>query len=179
MQTNSNSKSSLIPIPIESGLCILSGYGIKVNVSGNHLHCQDGIGSNRREAYFHRATSGLKKLAILSTDGYISLEAFQWLQDVKASVMMIGNMGDVILAFSHPGNDYPQIRRAQAVAIYSPVALEITRELIKAKIQKQAEVLSKIGGGHNNMFELSRRVDECTGAADIQTVEANAAVIYW
>ena len=125
------------------------------------------------------ATSGLNKLAILSTDGYISLEAFQWLQDIKASILIIGNNGEPILAFSGLGSDYPQIRRAQAVALYTPTGLEITRELIKAKIRKQAEVLEKITNNSNGLFDFIPLVDRCQNSTDIQWIEANAAVKYW
>jgi CRISPR-associated endonuclease Cas1 len=179
MQTNFKSNSSFTPIPIENGLCVLSGYGIKVNVSGNRLHCQDGIGVSRRESYFHRATSGLKRLVLLSKDGYISLEAFQWLQDIKASILLIGNDGKVIFSYANPGSDYPQIRRSQAIALFSPIGLEITRELIKTKIQKQAEVIDKITNGQNDLIAFIPMIDNCKNAEEIQAVEATAAARYW
>ncbi len=177
MQTHSIITNNTIPI--EDGLCILFGYGIKVNVAGNHLRCQDGIGKDRRDAYFHRATSGLRRLAILSTDGYVSLGALQWLQDTKAGIIAIGDNAEVVLAHSGPGADYPQLRRAQAIAAFTQTGLEISRELIKAKIRKQAEVIASITNAPMKLLDYVQQVDGCKDATEIQVVEANAALQYW
>lgn len=179
MQTDSNSDSQIKSIPIESGLCVLYGYGVKVNVHGNHLHCEDGICEDRRASNFHRATSGLKRLAVLSTDGYISLGAVQWLHDIGAGILVIGDGSEVLLADVPPGSNYPALRRAQAMAASSETGFQITRELIGVKIRKQVETLNRIGKSGDALSGFLSDLDTSPDYDRMRVTEAHAASLYW
>jgi hypothetical protein len=54
---------------------ITYGFGVKVYVKDGYLHVEGGIGENRHHHKLHRATAGLTRLAVLSADGYVSLDA--------------------------------------------------------------------------------------------------------
>src|SRR4051794_7092129 len=77
------------PIPIKQGVAVLYGYGIHVSVWRRHLVCRDGIGPARREGRYHHATSGLRRLVILGTDGSLTLEAIHWLRQAKAALIQL------------------------------------------------------------------------------------------
>lgn len=48
-------------VPIRNGILMLSGFGIKVATERNHLVVSDGVGRQRREGRFAKATSGIKR----------------------------------------------------------------------------------------------------------------------
>src|SRR2546430_1393105 len=116
-------------IPVRSGVVVLYGYGIKIAVSRRHLVCEDGIAADRRSGRFHAATSGLRRLVILGTDGLITLDAVQWLHQAGAALLMINRDGDVILTSAPAGPDHPRLRRAQALAAQGSLGLDLTRAL--------------------------------------------------
>src|SRR5581483_8618750 len=131
------SLNSLVP---RGGVVTLYGYGIRVNVDGGHLVLEDGIGIDRRSFRLPRVNHGLKRLVIIGADGFISLAARRWLSDQDVSVSVLERNGKVLFV---TGPVYPsdaRLRRAQALAIQSGVALEIARELIAQKLNGQAQL---------------------------------------
>ena len=62
-----------------AGVCVASGYGIKVFVQRGQLVVEDGIGRDRRTPRLSRATHGISRLVVIGSDGFISLEAIRWL----------------------------------------------------------------------------------------------------
>jgi CRISPR-associated endonuclease Cas1 len=167
------------PIPVRSGVVVLYGYGIKVSVSRGHLACEDGIAAERRSGRFHAATSGLKRLVILGTDGLITLDAVQWLHQTGAALLTINRDGDVILTSAPGGPDHPRLRRAQALATQGPLGLGLTRALLAAKLRGQATALESLKQDATPLHRLA----EATGYADTlsgaRLIEAQAAAHYW
>src|ERR1700686_1583523 len=80
----------------KSGVLALSGFGIKVRMQCGHLEIEDGIGPERRRIRLARVGHGLKRLVIIGSDGFISLEALRWLADQKASFAMLERDGSVL-----------------------------------------------------------------------------------
>ena len=108
---------------ISKGVCVADGHGIKIRVERSHLVVEDGIGRSRRERTFHKATSGLKRVVIVGTTGYVSLEAVRWLADAKIPLVHIDPEGRLLTA-SHPmGSDRSALRRAQAWALTNTMYL--------------------------------------------------------
>src|SRR5712692_1693718 len=72
-----------------SGVLTIYGFGIRVRVHSGHLEIEDGIGSERRKFRFARVGHGLKRLVLIGSDGFITLEALHWLsaQDVAFSML--------------------------------------------------------------------------------------------
>src|SRR5580658_8319026 len=56
------------------GVVTLFGYGIRVQVNGGHLLLHDGIADERRAIRLPRVNHGLKRLVIIGSDGFITLE---------------------------------------------------------------------------------------------------------
>jgi CRISPR-associated endonuclease Cas1 len=180
MQSQSTSPT-LAPasIPIRSGVVVLSGYGIKVSVSRRHLACEDGIGTTRRAARFHAATSGLRRLVILGTDGMITLDAVQWLHQAGAALLTINRDGGVILMSAPAGPDHPRLRRAQALAAHGSLGLDLTRALLAAKLRGQAAVLASAGQDAMPLHSLAEAMGHADSLSAARLIEAQAAALYW
>jgi len=167
---------------VRHGVITLSGYGTQVRVDRGHLVLEDGIGFTRRHARIPRVGHGLKRLVIVSSDGYVSLQAFHWLNAQKISFAMIERDGSV-LASTVPGRSAdPRLKRAQAQAHESGSALRIARELIVQKLYGQERVArfkllntktaDAIGG-------FRHRLRQCDTLDSIRHLEAQAALEYW
>ena len=57
----------------KSGVLVLSGYGIRVQVSAGHLTLHDGVADVRRTIRLPRVNHGLKRLVMIGNDGFITL----------------------------------------------------------------------------------------------------------
>lgn len=105
-----------------------------------HLEIEDGIGPERRKFRLARVGHRLKRLVIVGSDGFISLAALQWLADQDASFTMLQRDGKVLATTGPVRPSEAKLRRAQALAHSSGVALQISRELISRKLAAQEEV---------------------------------------
>src|SRR5438132_5314593 len=126
-------------IPPRSGVITLFGYGIRVRVDRGHLILDDGIGAARRQARFPRVGHGLRRLVVVSSDGMISLAAFRWLADQDAAFVMLDRDGSVLATTGPVRPSDARLRRAQAIALQSGTALQITRGLISQKLAGQEQ----------------------------------------
>src|SRR5438270_10565272 len=80
----------------KSGVLVLSGYGIRVQVRAGHLLLNDGIADERRTIRLPRVNHGLKRLVMIGSDGFITFEALRWLSDVGATFLMLDRQGKVL-----------------------------------------------------------------------------------
>src|SRR5437588_5522192 len=120
--------NSIVP---RHGVVTLFGYGIQVRLERGHLLLDDGIGPDRRHFRLPRVEHGLRRLVVIGSDGFVSLSALRWLADQKASFLMIERDGSVLATAGAVRSSEVRLRRAQALAHVSGVALRITRELIR------------------------------------------------
>ncbi len=183
MQANST-KERVLPqspaISVKNGICVLSGFGIKVSVDGQHLVCSDGIADERREIRLSRATSGLKQLVIIGHTGIITLDALRWLNKIGAGISAIDTDSNVVMASSSSGADYPHLRRSQALARDSAIGIDITKYLIRAKIEAQATVSQLFN--ESSIEKISSYIgvlEEADNYDQIRLIEGQAASIYW
>ena len=84
------SHNSRIP---RHGVVTLFGYGIRVQVNAGHLLLHDGIADERRTIRLPRVNHGLKRLVMIGSDGFITLEALRWLVDQGAAFVMLDRRG--------------------------------------------------------------------------------------
>ena len=131
------------PTP-RNGVLTLTGYGVTVNVERGGLAVSDGVADERRQATFRKATCGISRLVILGHSGTISLDAVRWLHDIGAALVQIDRDGRVLFASAPPGLDHAALRRAQALAATNQVGIELTRELLDAKLSGQAAMLREM-----------------------------------
>ena len=173
------SHNSLAP---RHGVITLSGYGIHVRVDRGHLLVEDGIGEERRRFRFARVAHGLNRLVVIGSDGMISLAALRWLADQGTAFVMLERDGSVLAV---TGPVYPsdaRLRRAQALAHQSGMAVLVAQELISQKLAGQERVARHklsdpatadvIAGFRNAVAnaETTQRVN---------ALEAKAAAAYW
>jgi len=161
------------------GVCVADGHGIKIKVDKRHLVVEDGIGRSRRERRFHKATSGLKRLVILGTTGYVSLEAVRWLADAGIPLVQVDPEGRLLVASQPMGSDRAALRRAQAWALTNDVGLDVVRYLLDRKLEGQAHIAGELGGDRSEIDQANRQLEEVDTLNELMWLEASAANHYW
>jgi CRISPR-associated endonuclease Cas1 len=157
-----------------------TGYGVNVHVSRGHLIVEDGIGADRRGARYNRATGRLRRLVVVASTGYISFEAIRWMTDAGCALVQLDHTGRVLATSATPGNDYPALRRAQALAADQDVGVEISRQLLAAKLNGQQAVAATLDGDAAAAIGLHEAgLAGCLDLDELRLVEAQAASTYW
>jgi CRISPR/Cas system-associated endonuclease Cas1 len=170
------------PLEPREGVLVVDGYGVKVHCLRGHLVVSDGIGPERRTATFHRATSHLKRLVLLGHEGFVTLEAIRWLDDVGAALVHIGRDGRLLSTTATYGRDDPRLRRAQALAGGTETGLGIAIDLLTAKLEGQARVLDRLGVPEEPRATVTSALDslgERRSPFELMATEAAAAIAYW
>jgi CRISPR-associated endonuclease Cas1 len=164
------------------GVVTLFGYGISASVERGHLILRDGIGGDRRTTRFARVRHGLKRLVVIGSDGMISLAALRWLADQKATFAMLDRDGTVLATTGPVCPSDVRLRRAQALAHGSGIALQIVRELISRKLTGQEQVVREklLDGKVADTIAWARsKTLTATTIPSIRQFEAQAAQAYW
>jgi CRISPR-associated endonuclease Cas1 len=175
----SSSHNSVVP---RHGVVTLFGYGIQVRVDRGHLVLDDGIGADRRHFRLPRVGHGLKRLVVVGADGFVSLSALRWLADQGASFSMLERDGKVLATTGPVSSSDARLRRAQALAHSNGTALRVARELIRQKLDGQANVARYKLGDDATADKIAQfRSDLVTAEAipSIRLIEAQAASEYW
>lgn len=164
------------------GVVTLFGYGIKVHVDRGHLTLHDGIGAVRREARLPRIGHGLRRLVVIGSDGFVSLAALRWLADQDASFLMLNRDGSVLASTGPARSSDARLRRAQALAHQSGIALQIAKDLIDKKLLAQEQLVrnklrDSIAG--DRIAEMRRGLPICQSVEALRPLEALAAKAYW
>jgi CRISPR-associated endonuclease Cas1 len=166
----------------KSGVLVLNGYGIRVQVNTGHLLLHDGIADERRTIRLPRVNHGLKRLVMIGSDGFITLEALRWLADQGAAFVMLDRRGKVLVVTGPVRPSDARLRRAQALAHSSGAALRISRELIRQKLVGQEQVTRNKLLDSTTADVIARFTAEiCTAdsIATIRLIESQAALAYW
>src|SRR6202162_2278958 len=124
-----------------NGVLTLFGYGITIHVDRGHLILKDGIGGVRGEARLSRVGHTLRRLVVIGADGMVSLAALRWLADQNSAFVMLDRDGSVLATTGPVRPSDARLRRAQALAHQSGVALRIVRELISRKLAGQEQLV--------------------------------------
>jgi CRISPR-associated protein Cas1 len=181
-QDSSSHNPCTPPLVPHRGVLTLFGYGIKVRLDRGHLVIEDGIGSHRRVARLPRVGHGLRRLIVIGSDGMVSLAAMRWLADQKAAFVMLNRNGSVLVATGPVGPKDARLRRAQALAFASGVAVDLSRDLIERKLAAQERNVRSYFN-HEAAAEKIRvtrdRLSTASTIADMRLLEAEAALAYW
>lgn len=165
-----------------NGVLTLSGYGVRLAVERGHLVVEDGVADERRKGRFSRVTRDLKRVVVVGHSGTVSLEALRWLHDVGAAFIQIDNDGSVNTAAGPIGLNDARLRRAQALAVANGAGMAIACDLIRAKLEGQADLVEPLSGGSEAAANIRKYAADTAKAetADVlRTTEAHAAVQYW
>lgn len=170
------------PIVPHRGVVTVFGYPIKVFVDRGHLIVQDGIGPVRREARLPRVGHGLRRLVVIGADGFISLSALRWLADQDASFVLLARDGSVLATTGPVRSSDARLRRAQALAHQSGVALEIAKDFIDKKLIAQEELVRdklKDSSAADRIAEMRLGLPVCQSVDALRVLEALGAKAYW
>jgi CRISPR-associated endonuclease Cas1 len=161
---------------------VVDGYGVRLSVRRGRLVIEDGMGTHRHRRELSRIERTIRRIVILTDTGTVSLEAIRWCADVGIAVVQLDRDGRPLLSATAPGTDDARLRRAQAAASSSPLGLQITRDLLGAKLAGQAAVARDL----LNHESIAERLD--TMAAQMETtvtlsacrdLEAQGAQMYF
>jgi CRISPR-associated endonuclease Cas1 len=164
------------------GVVTLFGYGSSVRVERGHLIVEDGIGKSRRRARFSRIGHGLKRLISVGSDGTVSLAALRWLADQDASFVMLNRNGSVLATTGPVRPSDARLRRAQALANESGVALHIARELIDRKLVAQEHLVTTKLTDSSAAEKIEQARAEIAHAQTLERIrylESKAGLAYW
>jgi len=164
------------------GVVTLFGYGITVRVDRGHLIFEDGIGATRREARLSRVGHGLRRLVVIGSDGMVSLAALRWLAEQDAAFVMLDRDGSVLATTGPVRPSDARLRRAQALAYQSGVALQIARELISRKLAWQEQLIREklsYSSAAHAIAQARAAVMTAGSIPSIRQWEAQAAQAYW
>jgi CRISPR-associated endonuclease Cas1 len=164
------------------GVVCLSGFGIKVFVDKGHLVLEDGIGTSRRHGRYAKVGHDLRRVVVIGADGFISLGALRWLADRNASFIMLDRVGEVLATTGPVRSSDARLRRAQALAHQSGIALEIARSLVQQKLVQQERILRERfhESAIANLIEQTRSaIPKANSNDEVRRCEAVAAKFYW
>jgi CRISPR-associated protein Cas1 len=124
----------------------------------------------------------LRRLIVIGSDGFVSLAALRWLADQDAAFVMLERDGSIVVATGPVGPSDARLRRSQALARQTRVALDIAQELIAQKLAGQEQIVrDRLNDQAVAETIAATRVDLSTAdtIAMIRLLEARAAQAYW
>lgn len=163
-------------------IVVADGFGITVRVNRGQLIVSDGVGRERRERRYSRATGRIARLVVLGGTGSVSLEALRWLTNIGAAVCCIDRDGRILVA-SAPSRSEAKLRRAQALASYNDTGLQLAKQLLHAKVAGQLQLAAtELDANSHTVSAIEQSLHEIDAAETIQEIrlaESDAANAYW
>ena len=166
----------------KTGALTIHGFGVRVRMQAGHLEIEDGIGQERRKIRLARVGHRLRRLVCVSEDGFVTLSAMRWLADQDAAFVMLDRNGKVLNVCGPVSPSDARLKRSQALAHQNGKALEISRELIRAKLAGHEQVVReqlKDPAASELIARLRERLANAESLDTIRYLEAQAAATYW
>lgn len=160
----------------------MNGYGIRVQVNAGHLLLQDGIADERRTIRLPRVNHGLRRLVMIGSDGFVTLEALRWLADQGAAFVMLDRRGKVLVVTGPVSSSDAKLRRAQALSLGNGTALKISRELISQKLAGQATLVREMlhdSAAADAIARFRAELPSTESIDSVRLIESQAARAYW
>ena len=108
----------------KSGVLVLSGYGIRVQVNAGHLLLHDGIADERRTIRLPRVNHGLKRVVLIGSDGFVTLEALRWISDVQPLTPALELIRHELVGTAISGSAWVAVAKlAGFAAVLGPVSI--------------------------------------------------------
>jgi CRISPR-associated protein Cas1 len=159
---------------------VVGGFGLTIRVANAHL-----VIASRDEGEVRLPrVSPLRRLVVVGTSGSISLLALWWCREIGATVTVMEPTGRLLTLSGPEGRQDARLRRAQALAAWTPASLHLARSLNVRKLEGYRTVLAAL--------PLSDRVAPAVAAVDVtlarlrqaetiaavRMLEADAAIPY-
>src|SRR5579862_3755127 len=125
---------------------VLVGHGISLKVHRGCLVVRNGLTRYPEqvgEVRFFPGDKGLPPRIInLDSDGFATFDALGWLSAQGVPLVQLGWDGEVLNVIGIPQGHYdPELRRAQHEAMSNGIGLEVSTQLIRAKLEASRETL--------------------------------------
>src|SRR5689334_22944776 len=101
--------------PVDPRVIVADGAGVSVTVERGHLVVKDGLGKHRRTRSYSRVERTLRRVVIMSSRGYVSLDAYRWCADLGVMVVQVDRSGRIVSGSITSHND-ARLIRAQAMS---------------------------------------------------------------
>jgi CRISPR-associated endonuclease Cas1 len=166
----------------KSGVLVLNGWGIRVQVNAGHLLLHDGIADERRTIRLPRVNHGLRRLVMIGSDGFITLEALRWLADQGAAFVMLDRRGKVLAVTGPVSPSEAKLHRAQALAPGNGTGLKISKELISQKLAGQELLVRDMLSDSATADKIARLravLPSVESIDRVRLIEAQAAKRFW
>jgi CRISPR-associated endonuclease Cas1 len=166
----------------KSGVLAIHGFGVRLRMQAGHLEIEDGIGPDRRKFRLARIGHGLKRLVSTAEDGFVTLDALNWVTSIGASFVMLDRDGRIRFTSGPSASVDARLRRAQALAIGNGVGLEICRTLIESKLEGQERLTKddlENAIAAREIATLRQRLTSADTFEALRVLEAHAAVAYF
>jgi CRISPR-associated endonuclease Cas1 len=153
-----------------------------VRIDRGHLVLEDGVGLHRRRGRFARVGHGLRRVVVISADGFVSLAALRWLTDQRIAFVMLDRNGAQIMSAGPSGTRDARLRRAQSVSVLTGAALPIVQAVIVEKLRGQEAIAREVFHDDAAAQAIAARRGDITSAftaADLRLIESRAALAYW
>ena len=167
--------------PDSEHVAVVDGFGVRVAVERGHLELHDGVGEHRRVRRYAKVAAPLRVVVVIGTVGAVSFDALRWCSSVGSALVVLGQDG-ALLAAGPPGRNDSRLLRVQALALYGPAGVEVTRYLIAEKLRGQAEVLGLHlweDAASSTVVHLMDVVSNAGSIEEIRQAEAAAANVYF
>lgn len=175
-------RTSPLVVPLTRGrVAVVDGYGVKISMRRGHLVVEDGLGRDRRTRIYAGAAHGLSRVVVLGHDGFITLDAIRWLNDLGIPLLQIDRDG-FVLATSAAGTADARLHRLQAQAPSNELGLAISKTLLREKLAGQRRVLNSLSPNAAAVAALDSCIEALESAevlSEIVLAERDAAITYW
>lgn len=169
---------------IDPRIILINGYDIRITVRSRQLLIEDGITTGRRTRIVSRA-DGVKRLVILTDNGFVSLQAHQWCHDEGIAISMYDRFGTLIMSACPADDSNPHIRMTQAVIAAGGMEsfrADTVKSFLAAKLEGQAYNAVVLFDRHDVaslIDEYARHLDKSITIKELLGWEGKAAQCYW
>jgi len=161
-----------------SDTVVFGGYGLKMCVRDGSLSVEYMRTTSLKVLLMNRGVHKVKTIIIHTHDGMITLEAIEWLVEQGITVYLMDFKGQFLQTLTPRQNRNAKLAYLQYKAYESGLHLEIAREIVRYKVNQQAQVLRSLDD--HQRFEMV--ADELTYITDVESLrmlEARYAAEYW
>jgi len=170
-------------VPSRDGVLFVSGFGTSLRVDRGHLAIRSGSGRDVVAARLSKVSRPrLRRLVVFGKGGFATFEALAWLQAIGCSFANLSLGGELVACSGGIAGGQTALRRAQALADGTDTGIELTRLVLRAKLDGQRRIAVESLGDRAVSSVIEQSLDELDFVAapkDAMSVEARAAVAYW
>ncbi len=127
-----------------SDTIVVSGYGVHLKVEYDSLvieHEQGHVPGRKRLLRLDRGVHKMKQIFVSSHGGYVSFEAAEWCAQQEITVTILNWRNDVVQVLTPRQNRNARLVYLQYRASESEQGVEIARELVRCKTERQIVAL--------------------------------------